>query len=216
MSTSPSRTASVGSRDTLKALLGSTSRAKVLAHFLLHPGEAFHVRALGRLLDESAGNLLRDLRKLRAIGLLVADRAGNQIRYSVNVQHPLYEDLQRIILKTVAVDRVLKEFLASGGGVELAFLYGSFAKGTADTRSDIDVMVIGSASDRSIASRIARAEGILKRPVSYTLFTRGDARREALRRGSFLNSVLKGPLIMIVGERDDDVLRLAQRQKDRS
>src|SRR5947208_163509 len=58
----------------LKALLGSAGRAKLLAHFLLHPGEAFHTRELARLLDESPGSLLRDLRRLETIRLLLVNR----------------------------------------------------------------------------------------------------------------------------------------------
>ena len=36
----------------LKALVGSTGRAKLLAHFFLHPVEAFHIGELARLLGE--------------------------------------------------------------------------------------------------------------------------------------------------------------------
>jgi hypothetical protein len=71
----------------LKALVGSTGRAKLLAHFFLHPGEAFHIRELARLLGESPGSLLRDLRRLEAIRLLQTERVGNQVRYSLDQKH---------------------------------------------------------------------------------------------------------------------------------
>jgi len=71
----------------LKALLGSAGRAKLLAHFLLHPGEAFHTRELARLLDGSPGSLLRDLRRLETIRLLHVNRVGNQVRYSMEQKH---------------------------------------------------------------------------------------------------------------------------------
>src|SRR6266513_4416572 len=160
----------------LKALLGSTGRAKLLAHFFLHPGEAFHVRELARLLDESPGSLLRDLRRLEAIRLLQTEHVGNQIRYSLDQKHALYKDLQRMILKTAAVDAVLHEALKPVGGIELAVLYGSFAKGKATSRSDLDLMIIGDIPDRTIAPVIAKAEEFLGREVSYTRYPREEAR----------------------------------------
>lgn len=64
--------------------------------------------------------------------------------------HTLYGDLQRII-KTTAIDAVLREALQSVRGIELAILYGSFAKGEATGRSDLDLMIIGDATDRALA-----------------------------------------------------------------
>ena len=195
----------------LKALLGSTGRAKLLAHFFLHPGEAFHVRELARLLDESPGSLLRDLRRLEAIRLLQTEHVGNQIRYSLDQKHSLYKDLQRMILKTAAVDAVLHEALKPVGGIELAVLYGSFAKGKATSRSDLDLMIIGDIPDRTIAPVIAKAEEFLGREVSYTRYPREEAREKIKRRSSFVRNVLAGPSILVLGHSDDELFALARR-----
>ena len=48
-----------------------------------------------------------------------------------------------MILKTTAVDVILREALQPVQGIELAVLYGSFARGEATTRSDLDLMIIG-------------------------------------------------------------------------
>ncbi len=195
----------------LKALLGSTGRAKLLVYFFLHPGEAFHVRELARLLDESPGSLLRNLRRLETIRLLQAVRMGNQVRYSLDQKHPLFRDLQRVILKTAAVDAVLREALQPVGGIELAVLYGSFAKGKATSRSDLDLMIIGDATDRALTPVMARAEEFLGREVSYTRYPREEARKKVKRRSSFVRSVLAGPSILVLGRSDDELFALARR-----
>ncbi|HYM91699.1 MAG TPA: nucleotidyltransferase domain-containing protein [bacterium] len=195
----------------LKALVGSTGRAKLLAHFFLHPGEAFHVRELARLLDESAGNLLRDLRRLEAIRLLQTERVGNQVRYSLDQAHPLYRDLQHMILKTTGVDAVLREALQPVRGIELAMLYGSFAKGTATSRSDLDLMIIGEVTDRALAPVIAKAEKFLGREVSYTRYPREEAREKIKQRSSFVRNVLAGPGVLVLAHRDDELFALARR-----
>jgi len=195
----------------LKALLGSAGRAKLLAHFLLHPGEAFHTRELARLLDESPGSLLRDLRRLETIRLLHVNRVGNQVRYSMDQKHPLYTELQSIILKTTAADAVLREALQSVPGIELALLYGSFPKGEATSRSDLDLMIIGDVTDRALAPAIARAEEFLKREVSYTRYPREEVRNEIRQRNSFVHNVLAGPTVLVVGNGDDELFSLARR-----
>lgn len=193
----------------LKTLLGSTTRTKLLSHFSLHPGEEFHVRELERILGEPASNLLRDLRRLRGIKLLETRQIGNQVRYTLNRTHPLYEDLQRLVLKTAAAVTVLAEALRSLKEVELAFVYGSFAKGEADARSDLDLMVIGEVSDRSLAPVVAMAERELGREVSYTQYNRAEAKKKSRQRDSFLHGVLAGPRIVLIGSAEDELFNLA-------
>lgn len=199
------------SSSVLRTIFGSETRAKLLTHFLLHPGEAFHVRELERLLNEPAGNLLRDLRRFRAIHLLEVERIGNQVRYSLDSKHPLFEDLQRLVVRTVAADIVLMEALRPLKGIELALLYGSFVKGEATTRSDLDVMIIGDVSDQALASAFARAERTLGREVSYTRYTRAEARKRARQQDSFVQRVLAGPRIVFLGSPEDELLQLARR-----
>ncbi len=194
----------------LKALLGSTSRAKLLVQFFLHPGNAFHVRELARLLHESPGNLLRDLRRLEATRLLQSERVGNQVRYSLNRKHPFYVDLQRIIIKTAAADTVLREALQSVQGVELAVVYGSFAKGRATSQSDLDLLIVGDVTDRALVPAIARTEEFLGREVSYTRYPREEARDKVKRPGSFVRNVLAGPNVLILGHSDDELFTLAR------
>ncbi len=194
----------------LKALLGSTGRAKLLVQFFLHPGDAFHVRELARLLHESPGSLLRDLRRFEATQLLQTERVGNQVRYSLNRKHPLYMDLQHIIIKTAAADTILREALHSVQGVDLAVLYGSFAKGRAASQSDLDLLIIGDVTDRALVPAIARAEEFLGREVSYTRYPRGEARDKAKRRGSFVRNVLAGPNVLILGDSDDGLFTIAR------
>jgi predicted nucleotidyltransferase len=195
----------------LKALLGSTGRAKLLAHLFLRPGDAFHIRELARLLKESPGSLLRDLRRLEAIRLLQAERVGNQVRYSLNQKYPLYRDLQQIILKTIAVDAILRDALQPVRDIELAALYGSFAKGEATSRSDLDLMIIGGVADRALAPALAKAEEFLGREVSYTRYTREEARKKIRQRTSFVRTALAGPTILVLGNSDDELFALARR-----
>ncbi|GAH79370.1 unnamed protein product, partial [marine sediment metagenome] len=124
----------------LKALFSSETRIKVLSHFFLHPGEGFYLRQLEKLLGKPVGQLSRELLNLEKVQLLIPSIAGNQKRYSINRDFPLYNELRKIFLKTIGIGDIIRKSLSKLKKVELVFIYGSFAKGEEYNRSDIDIM----------------------------------------------------------------------------
>lgn len=192
---------------TLKYLFSSKLRVKVLSHFFFHPGEAFHVRGLAADLEESAGSVARELAHLEEAGIVESRPVGNQKHFRLREDNPILEDLRGLFLKTSGASAELKEALGKLGGVEVAFLYGSYASGEAHAASDIDLMVIGEVSDRELAPAVARVERRLKRHVNYTLYTREEVEKRLGKKGEFLHEVLAGPKIVLVGNADDRLLR---------
>jgi predicted nucleotidyltransferase len=116
-----------------------------------------------------------------------------------------------MILKNTAVDAVLREALQRVRDIELAVLYGSFARGEATSRSDLDLMIIGDVTDRVLAPAIAKAEQFLGREVAYTRYPREEAREKIRQRNSFVHNVLAGPTVLVLGSTDDELFALAQR-----
>ncbi|MFQ5848239.1 MAG: nucleotidyltransferase domain-containing protein [Candidatus Methylomirabilales bacterium] len=194
---------------TLKYLFSSKLRVKVLAHFFLRPGEAFHVRRLAAELEESAGSVARELAHLEEAGVLSSHAVGNQKHYALRADNPILEDLRNLFLKTSGASVELKSALEGIAGVEVAFIYGSYASGEAHAASDIDLMVIGEVSDRRLAPAVARVERRLKRRINYTLYTRGEAERRLGKKGAFVHEVLAGPKIVLLGNSDDRLFRVA-------
>jgi predicted nucleotidyltransferase len=193
---------------TLKYLFSSRLRVKVLGHFFFHPGQTFHVRGLATELRESAGTVGRELRHLEKAGLLRFQPVGNQKHYSLREDSPILDDLRNLFLKTTGASAELRSVLEKVPGVELAFLYGSYASGEAHALSDLDFLAIGAVSDRELAPAVARIERRLKRPINYILFTRREAEKKARRKGEFLHQVLSGPKIMLIGKADDRLFRV--------
>jgi predicted transcriptional regulator len=112
----------------LEKLFTSLTRVKLLTLFMMNPGKSFYVREIARATNENINAVRRELSNLEAIGLLKSERRGNAKYYDVNREMPLYNELTSMILKTEGVANVLQESL-SELGVEMAFLYGSFASG---------------------------------------------------------------------------------------
>jgi len=191
----------------LKRLFSSSLRVKALSHFFMHPGESFHVRGLAGILEESAGTLARELANLEAAGVLASRAVGNQKRFSLRKSCPIHDDLRNIFVKTTGAGEELRKALEKLPGVELAFVYGSFASGDAHPDSDIDLMVIGDVSDRELAPSVARVERLLGREVNYTACTRHEAVRSRGGEGDFLHEVFSGSKVLLIGDPDDGLLR---------
>lgn len=191
----------------LKSLFSSNLRIKVLSHFFLHPEESFHIRGLAGILDEPVGTVARELAHLENAGIMESQAVGNQKRYSIRKDSPIHDDLRNLFLKTTGAGEMIRSVLKGLQGVELAFIYGSFASGEANVNSDIDLMVVGAISEKKLAPAIARVENSLGREVNYTVFTRTEVEKRLGRKGDFVHEVFTGPRIMLAGGNDDRLFR---------
>ena len=192
---------------TLKHLFCSKLRVKILSHFFFHPQEEFHVRRLASELDEPVGNVARELSHLEKAGILSCRPVGNQKHYSPRQDCPILEDLRSMFLKTSGASAEIQASLANLPGLELAFVYGSYASGEANASSDIDLMLVGGASDRDIAPVVAGVERRLKREINYTLYTRQEVQRRLGKKGDFIHEVFSGPRIVLIGTANDGLFR---------
>lgn len=197
----------------LKRLFSSGLRVKVLSHFFLHPGESAYVRELAGALGESPGTLTRELTNLQEAGVLRSERVGNQRHYSLDATCPILEDLRRMFLKTTGAGDELRNALVKLGGVELAFIYGSFARGDAHGKSDIDLMVVGDVGDRELAPAVAAVEKRLHREINYTVYTRAEAVKRLGKKGDFIHEVFSGPRIVLIGKAKEENARCPKRSR---
>ncbi|MCZ7663074.1 MAG: nucleotidyltransferase domain-containing protein [Thermoleophilia bacterium] len=60
------------------------------------------------------------------------------------------------------------------GPIRTVFIYGSVAKDLEDTRSDIDLMVIGDIDQDKLHEAVSSAENALGREVNYSIFDPAD------------------------------------------
>ncbi len=74
-------------------------------------------------------------------------------------------------IKSFGVARILKEVLGDIEGIEEAFIYGSFAKGEVDAKSDIDLFVIGDIDYNALSKAARTAKDVLGREVNFDLFS---------------------------------------------
>lgn len=92
--------------------------------------------------------------------------------------------------------------------IEVAFAYGSMAKGNEHAGSDCDVMVIGTVpSNAAVLEALSPASAQLGRAVNPTLYTLQESVRRVADGRSLMLKVLQQPKIFVKGS-EHDITRL--------
>ena len=85
------------------------------------------------------------------------------------------------------------------GSVKEAFIYGSFASGEADARSDFDLMIIGEIRLDKLAPVISDLEKELNRPINYAIYSAVEWNEKASAKDPFWENVSRAPKILLIG-----------------
>jgi predicted nucleotidyltransferase len=185
----------------ISALFASATLGELLYLFMLEPGREYYQRELQRLSGAHLRQLQRDLERLQRSGLVVCRTHGNRTYYRAVPAHPAFADLRAAVMKTLGLGNELGAALAGlGGAVTLAFIYGSFARGDEGVRSDVDVLIVGSATRREVAAALADVGRSLGRELNPVILTPADLTTRWRAGDHFITSVLAGPRIWLVGD----------------
>lgn len=181
--------------------LFTKTQQKVLGLLFGTPDKRFYTNEIMRWADMGRGTVSRELSRLVSAGLLTATSEGNQNHYQANPSCPVFDELVAIVRKTFGVADVIRERLKPlDDNIELAFIYGSIAKGEATSASDIDLMLVGKAlSYGQVMELLMPLENALRRTVNPTLFEKEDFVAKLNTGNSFVTRVMEQSKIMIKG-----------------
>ncbi len=185
--------------------LFTRTQQRVLAILFGAPHRSFYLNEIVRLSRAGNGAVHRELGKLLACGLVTAGLVGNQKHYQANASAPIFEELRGIVLKTFGLVDVLRARLESlASQIDVAFVYGSVAKGMDRAGSDIDIMMVSetvSYPDALVALDVMANP--LGREVNPRIYRRVEFERRASEESGFLSRVLEGPKLFLIGSEGD-------------
>ncbi len=191
-------------RSSIESMFPNRALLDTLSLLLLHPGEEFYQREIAERIGRTVLEVQRALKRAESAAIVTKSRRGNRVYYTANRNHPAFGDLKNLLLKTSALGDALRGALAAiESRIVVAFIFGSFAVGTESPSSDIDLLVVGTLSSRE-ASHILGALGRkLGREFNPLVYTPEDV-RSGMKRGSrFIQEVVTGPKIWLVGNEDE-------------
>ncbi|MFY9684394.1 MAG: nucleotidyltransferase domain-containing protein [Pseudolabrys sp.] len=143
--------------------------------------------------------------------------AGKRKSYRANRQSPIFNELYRLIMKTVGMVEPIRTALEPfRQHIDLAFVYGSVAKGSDVAKSDIDLMVFAHATGYSeMYGALQKAEKILARPINPTVTTIQEWQHKFSEQSPFIRRITQQPKLFIFGT-DNDLKRIEQSRQVRS
>ena len=194
------------SMSSLADALFTSTQQKVLGLLFGQPGRSFFVTEIMGLVKAGSGAVQRELHRLERAGLVSVRMHGNQKHYQANSDSPLFDELCSIARKTVALEEPLKAAVESlAGTVRLALVYGSVARRTDTSASDVDLLIVADELTlEDVYRALSAAERLLDRKVNPTLYTCEEFDRRRARGNAFLRRVLSGPVIVLSGTIDGE------------
>ena len=166
----------------LDKLFSGKIRVRLLTKLLLNPASKVYLRGLERDLGVSSNTVRLELNKLSDMHLieLQDDGANTKLKqYAVNTQHPLYNQLRRIILQYVGLDQIVEQIIQKLGHLDKVYLTGDLAKGKNSTF--VDLVIVGDIDKPYLYQLIEKVEPLIGKKIRVGLFTPTEFNEEHLQ-----------------------------------
>jgi DNA-binding transcriptional ArsR family regulator len=192
----------------LANLLSSKTRAEFLRILFGINRKELHLREIQRQTELAISTVKQEASKLEELGLVIQRKNGNRTYFSANKEHPLYNEIHNIVLKTIGLSDFLKQSLTTDK-IKFAFVFGSIASGLEKPESDVDLFVLGDIGLRELSKLLKEPTEKIGREINPHIMTIDEFMKRKRQNEHFVTSVLKSPKIMIKGS-DDELEKLGE------
>lgn len=154
----------------IETLISSKTRIKLLLKFFLNSKNTAYLRNLEEEFGESTNAIRLELNKFEKAGFLASTNSGNKKIFSVNTKHPLFTDINRIIMKMVGLEYVIDYVLQRIGDLDKVYLVGNMSRGK-DTNI-IDLVLVGDNLNKAfLIEQIEKAEKKIEKKIRYVHYS---------------------------------------------
>lgn len=167
-------------------LFESFAGFKVLKLFLFSPRATFNINEVAKNAKLSVFPAKKYCDAFLKEGLLLVENVGNQRRFSLNRDSPYTKELKKTFALLWFKDLGIED-LVSKNAHSFA-IYGSFAAGDFEDRSDLDLLVIGEKADVDFRL-VTKFEQDIKREIQVTIYNWVEWRKMEKAKEAFVGSV---------------------------
>lgn len=154
----------------LESLITNKTRLKLLLKFFLNKNATGYLRNLESEFGESSNAIRVELNRFEEAGLLSSSFSGNKKFFQANTEHPLYDEINSILRKTVGIDKIVESIVSRIGELKEARITGDLAQG--NNSSVIDLLLIGGSIDKMyVASLIEKVEQSIQRKIRFLIIS---------------------------------------------
>jgi predicted nucleotidyltransferase len=181
----------------------STNHQKVLSFFVLHPGASFFEREIARKSGLSPSSAHHALIRLYHAGVINRKQNGRMYFYSTDKMNPYLIEFK--VLANLLLIEPLVEKLK--GVCHKIVLFGSWADGSDNENSDIDLFIISSEKEKalSVVNKFSYSAKLYNRKVQPIINAPEELLKKGKEDGVFREQVEKGRVLW-EREINDDIL----------
>lgn len=175
-------------------LLHNHSPFKILETLSFSPGP-LHVKEISRRSKVSQGSASETLATLDSCGLLNVEKEGNMKKCSLKDGFLSRQLKVLFFLSKLDSLSLIERFLDKDPGISAIFLYGSFADGSYDKKSDVDFLLI---SDSSIdfSDLLSELEIGLGREISLLSWKSSELMTAPKKNAVFYNELARKHVVL--------------------
>jgi len=154
----------------IETLISSKTRVKLLLKFFLNSRTTAYLRSLEEEFGESTNGIRLELNKFEKAGFIDSYSEGNKKLFKANTKHPLFKDINSIVLKLSGLDHLVDYIIQRIGDLHKVYLVGKLANG--QNTGIIDIVLVGDNLNKTfLLEQIHKAEKKIDKKIRYVHFT---------------------------------------------
>jgi len=152
----------------LDTLITSKTRLRLLIKFFISQANHGYLNGLASEMGESTNSIRKELNRLFDAGYIVKIKNNNKVEYKANINHPMFEILQKVVRKHLGIEQIIEAVLDRMGKIKKIILIGDYAK-VVDS-GKIEIFLVGENLDMDYISNIElKVEKLINRKISFYL-----------------------------------------------
>ena len=112
----------------LNQLITSKTRLRLMIKFFISQANRGYLNGLANEFNESTNSIRKELNHLSEAGYLEKYKDNNKVGYKANINHPLFETLQKVVFKHLGLEDIVEHVLAKMGEVQQIHLIETFRR----------------------------------------------------------------------------------------
>lgn len=157
----------------LETLITSKTRINLLLKFFLNSKNTAWLRSLESEFPETSNAIRLELLRFERAELLKSRLVGNKKIYQANTKHPLFPEINALLMKHFGLDEVIERVTKKLGELEAVYLVGKLAKGQESKM--VDLWFVGDEIDKKYLLKVVeKAENKIDRKIRYITFSKHE------------------------------------------
>ncbi|HTA60935.1 MAG TPA: ArsR family transcriptional regulator [Bacteroidia bacterium] len=137
--------------------------------FFLNSSTTAYLRSLEEEFGESTNGIRLELNKFEKAGFIDSYSEGNKKLFKANTKHPLFKDINSIVLKLTGLDYIVDYIVQRIGDLHKVYLVGKLANG--QNTNIIDIVLVGDNINQTfLLEQVQKAEKKIGKKIRYVHF----------------------------------------------